>query len=198
MADFTRPTPQTLPDPQHPGQREDGALAWSSVQHDFQRRLSRFGIRLSEDNNDSTSSASNRPTVHTRGGAGAALDNYSGHAKHASLETDILLPRKFEALSMPSYMNGQEARIEELEQQLSQARAEARNWREKCEAQERKLRESYGETMEWMKKYEDLYSAVIRSQRPCDEYQPELRPDFQPEEYFKTSSRLRGNSKSLG
>ena len=91
---------------------------------------------------------------------------------------------------MPSYMNGKDARVEALERQLAQARVEARGWREKCEDRERRLRESYEEGMEWRMKYEDLYSAVIRDQRPRDE--------FQPEEYFRTSSKLRGTTKSLG
>jgi hypothetical protein len=187
--DFPLFTSQTLPDPQHTGHNEENSPAWSAVHHDFQRRLNRFGIRLSEDNGNPTSSVSDRPTVHTRGGAGTTFDSYTGHAKHASLETDTVLARKFEALTMPSYMNGKEAIIEALERQLSQARMEARGWKEKCEDRERRLRESYEESMEWRMKYEDLYSAVIRDQRP--------REEFQPEEYFKTSSKLRGNTKSL-
>lgn len=191
MAEFPRFTPQTFPDPQHPGQREEDAPAWSAVQHDFQRRLNRFGIRLSEDNGSPAPSTSNKPTVHTRGGAGATFDSYTGHAKHASLETDTVLARKFETLSMPSYVNSKEAKIEALERQLSQARAEARGWKEKCEAQERRLRESYKETMGWRMKYEDLYTDFMMDQRS--------QPEFQPEEYFKTSSKgLRGNSMSLG
>jgi hypothetical protein len=186
-SDFPLFTTQTLPDPQYAGNHEENSPAWSAVQHDFQRRLNRFGIRLSEDNGNSVS---DKPTVHTRGGAGNNLDSYTGHAKHASLETDTVLSRQFEKLSMPSYLNGQEARIEALERQLSQARVEARGWKEKCEDRERRLRESYEEGMEWRMKYEDLYSAVIRDQRP--------REEFQPEEYFKTSSKLRGNTKSLG
>ncbi|OSS45211.1 hypothetical protein B5807_09293 [Epicoccum nigrum] len=191
MADFTRFTSQTLPDSQFPGHREEDAPAWSSVQHDFQRRLNRFGIRLSEDNSHSIPSVSDKPTVYTRGRAGVALDSYTGHAKHASLETDTVLSRKFGALSMPSYTNGNEARIDALERQLSQARMEARGWKEKCETQERRLRESCEETMGWRMKYEDLYSAVIRDQQS--------QPEFQPQEYFKTSSKvLRKGSNSLG
>lgn len=185
MSDFPGLTPQTLP-----GHHEENSPAWSAVHHDFQRRLNRFGIRLSEDNGNPTSSVSDRPTVNTRGGAGTTFDSYSGHAKHASLDTDTVFARKFEALSMPSYMNGKDARVEALERQLAQARVEARGWREKCEDRERRLRESYEEGMEWRMKYEDLYSAVIRDQRPRDE--------FQPEEYFRTSSKLRGTTKSLG
>lgn len=185
MSDFPGFTPQTLP-----GHHEEHSPAWSAVHNDFQRRLNRFGIRLSEDNGNPTSSVSDRPTVHTRGGAGTTFDSYSGHAKHASLDTDTVFARKFEALSMPSYTNDKDARIEALERQLSQARMEARGYKEKFEDRERRLDESYKESMKWRMKYETLYRDVILDQRPGD--------GFQPEEYFRTSSKLRGTTKSLG
>ena len=63
---------------------------------------------------------------------------------------------------MASFTNKRETKLEGVERRLQQAQVEAQIWKEKCEAQERDLRVSYSETVEWRMKYEDLYSAIIQ------------------------------------
>ncbi|KAJ4379813.1 hypothetical protein N0V86_004997 [Didymella sp. IMI 355093] len=139
---------------------------WSAV-HDFERRLSRNGIKVSETGSSHTSKVTMQPVVRQRNGALSILDEYaqpnaqrSNH--HASRSEDF---PPFEAPTMASFMNiDKQTKMDALERQLRQAQAETKIWQERFERQEQNLHTSYKETMEWRKRYEDLYSALIWGQ----------------------------------
>ncbi|KAF9694623.1 hypothetical protein EKO04_007605 [Ascochyta lentis] len=119
--------------PQHSQHQFDTTSNWSAVQHEFERRLSRFGIKLSEAND---SPVSNMPN------------------DFPPLETPTMACFT---------NGKREPKFETMERQLRQARTEAQIWREKANARDHDLRASYKETMEWRMKYEDLYSAMIQN-----------------------------------
>lgn len=59
--DFNEPTIQRLSQSQQLARHEPADFAYSAVQHDFERRLSRFGITISETSNNTASNASDKP-----------------------------------------------------------------------------------------------------------------------------------------
>ena len=165
IANFTRSAIQSRLDPQHPERNYEPTSGWSSVQHDFERRLSRFGIKISKANSDPASSTSNNPIVQSRAGAHAIIDNYNHTTATRDMAPSMSRAKDFPPLETPtmaSFTNKRETKLEGVERRLQQAQVEAQIWKEKCEAQERDLRVSYSETVEWRMKYEDLYSAIIQ------------------------------------
>lgn len=174
--EFPQFVAQDRPDSQILGYRATGSSRWFAEQYDFERRLSRFGITISEDNGDTTDSLPEAPAVCTRGGAGDTLDGFTRNGKQTdttSLETGAKITREHEGplivyspIRNFSPNRNKETTIETLERQLQHARVEARIWKEKCEAKERNLREAYKESMDWRMKYENLYRDVIRDQVP--------------------------------
>lgn len=137
---------------------------WSVV-YDFERRLSRNGIKVSETSGNHISDAWTQPVVQERGGAFLILDSYTRASAqrshhHASRSEDF---PPLEAATIAAFANTKkETNVEVLERQLRQTQAEALVWKRQSENQERELRASCKETMEWRMKYEDLYSAVLQ------------------------------------
>lgn len=163
----------TRPVRRHPDQQQyenDGSSTpgWHAIQNDFERRLSRFGIKISDANNNSASVMSSKPSTieSSLPNTHAIMEDYAYQnmtGEHAALTelTDEFPPLETSAIAR--FTNSKkETKIEMLERQLRKARAEAQIWKEESEARERDLRMSYRETMEWRTKYEDLYSAVIQ------------------------------------
>jgi hypothetical protein len=139
---------------------------WSAV-HDFERRLSRNGITISETGSSHTSKVTMQPIVPQRNGAFSIPDGYAQsnaqRSNHHASRSEDFPPRK--APTMASFTNTKkETKVDALERQLRQAQAETKVWQERSERQEQNLHTSYEETMEWRMKYEDLYSAVIQGQ----------------------------------
>ncbi|KAF1928067.1 uncharacterized protein M421DRAFT_167098 [Didymella exigua CBS 183.55] len=162
--DFDHPTAERQSASRGPKHYLESSPEWSAV-HDFERRLSRNGIKMSETSNNHASGIAAQPVVQERGGAGSILDGYvranaqrSNH--HVSRSEDF---PPLEAPVIASFTNTKkETKVETLERQLRQAQAEAHVWKARSENQEHNLGVSYEETMEWRMKYEDLYSAVLR------------------------------------
>ncbi|KAF2627134.1 hypothetical protein BU25DRAFT_69875 [Macroventuria anomochaeta] len=167
LANSTRSTIQSRPDSQHLEHHNEPSPGWSAVQHDFERRLSRFGIKVSEDNNNPASNTSNKPIAQSRAAAHAIMDRYNLDTAPRDIVALISRTEEFPPLEAPTMAcfskNKKETKVETLERQLRQAQTEAQIWKEKSETQECELRVSYGETMEWRMKYEDLYSAIIQA-----------------------------------
>lgn len=141
---------------------------WTAAQHDFQQRLNRLGITVSESKRDAPSDTLNDPVVRTRGGAYIMLDRFARGTKAGEAATKSVRNEDFPSTEHPAMTslinNERQSKVDALERQLRQARSEVQMWKEKCEAQERDLRMSYGETMKWRMEYEDLYTAIIRDQ----------------------------------
>lgn len=188
LVNFTTSTVQPHPDLQHLKQHDDPKPGWSAVQHDFERRLSRFGIKVSEtrDKSGASNSEERIPIVSAPVDTHAMTD---GHRRQTMTRSIAGLTTKmedyplFEAPTMASFANNRkESRLEAAERQLRQALAEAQIWRDKYEVREHDLRASCRETMEWRLKYEDLYSTVLQDR------------DLSPQEFFER----RKDTKSLG
>ncbi|KAF3003785.1 hypothetical protein E8E13_010126 [Curvularia kusanoi] len=177
--DFPQSVAQIRPDPQIPS---TGSSRWFAEQYDFERRLSRFGVTLSEDNGDTTADLHEAPAACTRGGAGDTFDGFTRNGKQTdtrSLEMGAEITREHEGpliVYSPirnlsprrnySPNSPEEANTETLVRQLQRARAETQVWKTKCEARESMLREAYKESMDWRMKYENLYRDIIRDQVP--------------------------------
>lgn len=152
-----------------------GTLPGWSVKHDFERRLNRNGIKVSEARDSRDSKNTVQPVVQQRGGALSILDGYArikaNHAFHyASRSKDF---PSFQPATMASFTNTKkETKIEALERQLRQAHAESQVWKRHAERQEQDLRASCKETMDWRMRYEDLYSAVLQDV----DIEPEVKP----------------------
>lgn len=155
------------------------APTYTAVQHDFERRLSRFGITISEAGNNPASNASNKPILllRSRAGAHALLDGYNRDAVPRHDPEPSTTGEDFPPHELPTMAcftnNNNETKLEAVERKLRQAQTEAQIWKEKSEAQEHNLRAAYTETMEWRMKYEDLFSAVIQNQ------------ELQPKDWWK-------------
>lgn len=153
----------------HLGNHPEATWRWSAVQHDFERRLGRYGIKISEAKSALTSDAPKLRGGHPRAGAHAIIDSYSfdGRQRNPNPLASTGASQVLDASTLAHFTNNRrESELETAERQLQQARVEANIWKEKYEAQGRNLRQSYNETMEWRMKYEDLYSAVIQNQIP--------------------------------
>ncbi|KAF3044922.1 hypothetical protein E8E11_006634 [Didymella keratinophila] len=136
-----------------------------SAKHDFERRLSRNGIKISEAINDTAAKTTIQPVLQQRGGALSILDEYvradAHRAKHHTTRSEDFPP--LETATMASFTNTRkETKVEALERQLRQAQAEAQAWKTQAERREQDLRASCKETMDWRMRYEDLYSAVLQ------------------------------------
>lgn len=146
-----------------------------SAEHDFERRLNRNGIKISEASDINASKATVQPAVQQRGGAFSILDGYTRanahRANHYVSRSETFLP--LETATMASFTNDKkETKVEALERQLHQAQTEAQVWKRQSERREQDLRASCKETMEWRMKYEDLYSAVLQG--------VDIKPDRTP------------------
>ncbi|KZM27130.1 hypothetical protein ST47_g1730 [Ascochyta rabiei] len=154
LVNFTSSSAQAQPDLQPFQHHNDSTADWSAIQHDFERRLNRFGIKLSEADNDPASKNPRRPV--------SLVPAFTG--PRSITKEDIPLRRN---PTMACFTNSRkESKLESTEWQLRQARTEARIWKEKSEARDNDLRTSHKETMEWRMKYEDLYSAMIQNSEP--------------------------------
>ena len=186
--DFNEPTIQRLSQSQQLARHEPADFAYSAVQHDFERRLSRFGITISETSNNTASNASDKPIpfLRPRAGAQVILDSYNRDAQPMHFFQPVDTSEDFPSRGAPTIAcftsNNKETKIEVVERQLRQAQTEAKIWKEKAETQERNLRAAYMETMDWRMKYEDLYSAITQDQ------------EIQPQEWRKRHE----GTKSLG
>jgi len=180
LVNFARSSTKPHSDPQDLAAQHKPTPGWSAVHYDFEQRLSRFGIKVSE--GKTLSDLANESVVQSRGGAHTIVDGYS----HDTAFQNTQLPRDeaFPPLKVPTPLSltnsKREARFDSLEQLLRQARAETQSWKEKCEARENDLHASYGEIMKWRMEYENLYSAVIRDQ--------EIRPRKAPTKRQGTKS----------
>ncbi|KAJ8118543.1 hypothetical protein OPT61_g490 [Boeremia exigua] len=169
LADYAQPTSQSRSDPHHPKSHRELNSAWSAVQHDFEQRLGRFGIKLSEASSDPRSNDSNEPIKQTRDEAQTGAKGYDYDMLPwnvgSNSSNDAGIP-PLEAPALASLTNDKrEYRLETVQRQLQQAQAEVQVWKEKYEAQERNLRQVYSEAMKWRMEYEDLYSAIIQNQQ---------------------------------
>lgn len=180
LVNFARSSTQSHPDPQDLAAQQKPAPGWSAVRYDFEQRLSRFGIKVSE--GKTLSDLANDSEVQTRGGAYTIVDgcNHDTASQNTQLPNDEAFP-PLKVTTPLSFTNSKrEARLESLEQQLRQAHTEVQSWKERCEAREHDLHASYGEIMKWRMEYENLYSAVIRDQ--------EIRPRKAPTKRQGTKS----------
>lgn len=172
LVNFDQSTVQPRSDPQKLKHHHEPTPGWSAV-HDFERRLSRNGIKMSEANGNYASITAAQSTVQYRGGAGAILDGYARDSAQRGGRHHVSRSEGFPSLEAPtlaSFTNTKkETEMEALDRQLRQAQAEAQIWKQRSEKQERDLDASYKETMEWRMKYEDLYSAVIQGLGPRTE-----------------------------
>lgn len=179
LVNFTTSTVRPRPEPGHLKQLDTPRSGWSAVQSDFERRLSRFGIKVSETSDKSAASIPGEPVpfvpspCHTQVIIGLHRQQTTDRsvANHEIMTTD-LTPRKSPTIA-PSANNRKDARFEVAEQQLGQAQTEARVWKDKFDAQQHNLLASYRETMEWRLRYEDLYSTVIQGQELGSQELPE-------------------------
>lgn len=136
-----------------------------SAKHDFERRLSRNGIKISEAIESTSTNTTVQPVVQQRGGARSILDGYAqanAHRAnhHATRSEDF---PSLETATMASFTNAKkETKAEALERKLRQAQAETQAWKIQAERREQDLHASCKETMDWRMKYEDLYSAVLQ------------------------------------
>jgi hypothetical protein len=146
---------------------------WSAIQQDFEQRLSRFGIKVSDANNNQSSRSHDPAITETHGvprtlprsGAHAIMDRYrneamAGHSIDSEATAEVFPSHG--ASFVASTKDKEETENAPTDRQLQQARTEARVWKRRYEAGERDLRAAYRETMEWRMKYEDLYSAIIQ------------------------------------
>lgn len=121
---------------------------------------------------------------HPRAGAHATLDSYGFDTLQRTTTPSMVsngaspTPETPNSVHFATYKR--DARHEVLERQLQEARDEVENWKEKSNSLERRLHDSYNETMKERMRYEDLYSAVTQDQQ------------IQP------VRRKRGATKSLG
>lgn len=165
--DFTGSTTQDR-SLSHAKQQGEPSSKWFTVQHDFEQRLSRFGIKVSEANKDPAPSPAQKSIVLMRPpiDAHVTADGYCCE----TTSRDVTDPANaieglplLETVTMACFTNDKkESKLDATERKLRQARTEAQIWKEKFETQARDLRVSYSETMEWRMKYEDLYSAVLQ------------------------------------
>jgi len=136
-----------------------------SAKHDFERRLSRNGIKISEAIDGTAPKTTVQPLMQQRGGALSILDGYAQanahRANHHVSRSEDFPP--LENATMVSFTNAKkEIKVEALKRQLRQAQAEAQAWKIQAERREQGLRASCKETMDWRMRYEDLYSAVLQ------------------------------------
>jgi hypothetical protein len=176
-------------------EHENGpSLSWSAIQQDFEQRLNRFGIKVSEAKYDQPSNPLNPTMKDTKHAKATPIISACG-VSHATMNrnhyeampisfigpkttTESFPPLK--APTMARFMNDKkEPKLEAMNQELRKALAEVQIWKEKSEAYEQDLHASYKETMEWRTKYEDLYSAVIQNRALNPSNLQEKREDTQ-------------------
>ena len=127
--DFSGSTVQPRIQPQRLVYHDDAAPTYTAVHHDFERRLSRFGITISEAGNNPASNASNEPIqlLRSRAGAHAILDSYNRdavprHFPEPSTTNEDLRPHE---LSTMARFTNNETKLEAVERKLRQAQTEA-------------------------------------------------------------------------
>lgn len=168
LADVSASKVQPHTEIPHLKQHNDPSPGWSAVQLDFERRLCRFGIKISDESDKSAvrNSAESIPVVPATVGTYAIVDDSHRHGMPRSFANPTLMTSDYPPCDAPTMAcftnNRNESRFERLEQQLRQARTETQIWKDKSDAREHDLRASYKETMEWRMKYEDLYSSIIQ------------------------------------
>ncbi|KAJ4311189.1 hypothetical protein N0V94_008064 [Neodidymelliopsis sp. IMI 364377] len=158
---------------QQAGHVATASPGWSAIQQDFEQRLSRFGIKVSDANNNQPS-RSHDPTIAEirgvprtlpRSGAHAVMDRYrneamAGHAIDSEATAEVFPSHGVSFVASAKVK--EETENASIDRQLQHARTEAQVWKQRYEAGERDLCAAYRETMEWRMKYEDLYSAVVQ------------------------------------
>ncbi|KAH6613944.1 hypothetical protein C7974DRAFT_404105, partial [Boeremia exigua] len=170
LINMTRSTTRPRPAPQNLGPYKETISVWSTVQDDFEQRLSRFGIKVSEATPDNPpSEIDSKPTVHAVRGACEIMDNSTRvtapHVFNPTMSTNEDFPPLETSTLAPFTNSTGESRLEDVERELRQAQSEVQFWKQKCEARELDLQAAYSETMKWRMEYEDLYGAIIRDQQ---------------------------------